>query len=67
MTCLTWRKSSFSGEAANCIYIAVAPDGTVRLRESDTPEVTLSATRNGLAAFLAAIKGHGAHPPVRNR
>ncbi|WP_206503902.1 DUF397 domain-containing protein [Streptomyces chrestomyceticus] len=59
MTCLTWRKSSFSGEAANCIYIAVAPDGTVRLRESDAPEASLTVTRNRLAAFVAAIKGGG--------
>ncbi|RSO11319.1 DUF397 domain-containing protein [Streptomyces sp. WAC 06783] len=53
---LTWQKSTFSGEAANCVNIAAAPDGTVLLRESDAPEAVLSATRGGLAAFLAAIK-----------
>ncbi|GCD42767.1 DUF397 domain-containing protein [Streptomyces paromomycinus] len=62
-----WQKSSYSNAAVNCVNVAAAPDGTVHLRESDAPQVILSATRNGLAAFLAAIKGHGAHPSVRSR
>ncbi|MEU7222422.1 DUF397 domain-containing protein [Streptomyces chrestomyceticus] len=52
-----WQKSSYSNEGANCIYIAAASDGTVRLRESADPEVILSATREGLAGFVAALKG----------
>ncbi|MEU7147761.1 hypothetical protein [Streptomyces sp. NPDC045470] len=36
------------------------PDGSVRLRESDDPQVILSANHDSLAALLAAIKGHGA-------
>lgn len=59
-----WQKSSYSNAAVNCVNIAAAPDGTLRLRESDTPQATLSVARNGLAAFLAAIKGNGA-PAVR--
>ncbi|MEN2422150.1 DUF397 domain-containing protein [Streptomyces rimosus] len=51
-----WQKSSYSNEGVNCLNVAAAPDGTVRLRESDDPQVILSATREGLAAFLAAIK-----------
>ncbi|WP_030677527.1 DUF397 domain-containing protein [Streptomyces rimosus] len=54
---LAWQKSSFSTDAVNCIRIAAAPDGTVRLQESDAPEVILAATREGLAGFMAAIKG----------
>ncbi|MFK8849311.1 DUF397 domain-containing protein [Streptomyces sp. Ac-502] len=54
-----WQKSSFSTDAVNCVNIAAAPDGTVRLRESDDPLVILSATRDGLAAFLAAVKESG--------
>ncbi len=54
-----WQKSSFSTDAVNCVNIAAAPDGTVRLRESDDPQVVLSATRDGLAAFLAVIKESG--------
>ncbi|MEU7185566.1 DUF397 domain-containing protein [Streptomyces sp. NPDC039022] len=62
-----WQKSSYSNAAVNCVNVAAAPDGTVRLRESDAPQVILSTTRSGMAAFLTAIKGHGAHPPVHNR
>ncbi|MFH8408217.1 DUF397 domain-containing protein [Streptomyces sp. NPDC018019] len=60
-----WQKSSYSNAAVNCVNIAAAPDGTLRLRESDAPEVILSATRGGLAAFLAVIKGEGAVPAGR--
>ncbi|MEU7158393.1 DUF397 domain-containing protein [Streptomyces chrestomyceticus] len=66
MNCLTWQKSSYSNEGGNCVNIAAAPDGAVRLRESDDPQVIIATTRDGLAAFLAAIKGRGARLPVRN-
>lgn len=56
MAPLVWQKSSFSGEAANCVNVAAAPDGTLRLRESDDPDVILAATRAGLSALLASIK-----------
>ncbi|KOT65887.1 hypothetical protein ADK43_02320 [Streptomyces rimosus subsp. rimosus] len=52
-----WQKSSYSNEGANCIYVAAAPDGTVRLQESDDPEVVLSVASEGLAGFVAALKG----------
>ncbi|WP_415925570.1 DUF397 domain-containing protein [Streptomyces sp. ME19-01-6] len=32
-----WRKSSFSGEGNNCLNLASAADGTIRLRESEAP------------------------------
>ncbi|MFG2672418.1 DUF397 domain-containing protein [Streptomyces sp. NPDC048445] len=61
MAPLIWQKSSFSGEAANCVNVAAAPDGTLRLRESDDPDVVLAANRAGLSALLASIKeGDGA-------
>ncbi len=56
MSRLTWQKSSYSNAAVNCVNIAVAPDGTVCLRESDDPGVILSTTREGLAGLVAAIK-----------
>jgi len=56
---LVWQKSSFSGEAANCVNVAAAPDGTLRLRESDVPDVILTATQVGLSALLASIKASG--------
>ncbi|MER5357131.1 DUF397 domain-containing protein [Streptomyces sp. NPDC002785] len=56
MAPLAWQKSTFSGEAANCVNVAAAPDGTLRLRESDDPDVILVATRAGLSALVASIK-----------
>ncbi|MFG2503332.1 DUF397 domain-containing protein [Streptomyces sp. NPDC048441] len=38
------------------LFLATAPDGTLRLRESDDPGRILGATREGLAALLTAIK-----------
>jgi hypothetical protein len=77
MSTLAWQKSSFSGEAANCVNVAavddtwqkssysseggncvnlMAADHTLRLRESDTPDVVLTTTPTALAALLASIK-----------
>ncbi|NUP17204.1 MAG: DUF397 domain-containing protein [Streptomyces sp.] len=54
---LEWQKSSFSGgPESNCLYLATAPDGTIRLRESDTPETIMTAAPEGLAALLHALK-----------
>jgi hypothetical protein len=56
MTELTWQKSSYSGgPEGNCLYLATAPDGTLRLRESDTPDTILTATPASLAALLEVI------------
>lgn len=54
---LQWQKSSYSNAGVNCVNIAVAPDGTMRLRESGDPEVILSVTCEGLAGLVAALKG----------
>ena len=54
---LHWQKSTFSGNPqGDCLYIAAAPDGTIRLRESDTPGTVLIAAPRELAALLAGIK-----------
>lgn len=53
---LTWQKSSYSSEASSCVYIATAPDTTLRLRESDEPDIVLHTDRAALAAFIAAVK-----------
>jgi hypothetical protein len=56
MTSYAWQKSSYSNEGVNCVNVAAAPNGTVRLRESDEPDVVLTATRTGLSALIASIK-----------
>ncbi|WP_371598840.1 DUF397 domain-containing protein [Streptomyces sp. NBC_00564] len=54
---LHWQKSSFSGgPEGNCLNIATAPDGTLRLRESDTPDDILHTAPRSLAALLRHIK-----------
>jgi hypothetical protein len=54
---LHWQKSSYSGgPEGNCLYLATAPDGTNRLRESDTPDVILAAAPAGLATLLQCLK-----------
>ncbi|MDQ1036587.1 hypothetical protein QFZ75_003003 [Streptomyces sp. V3I8] len=58
MTELHWQKSSFSSEASNCLELATAPDGTLRLRESDDPAAVLTLRTTGLAALLTATR-HG--------
>jgi hypothetical protein len=54
---LHWQKSTFSGgPQGECITLAAAPDGTIRLRESDAPRTVLTATPHELAALLRGIK-----------
>ena len=59
MTELAWQKSTFSGgPEGECVYVAPAPDGTIRLRESDTPHVILATAPEGLATLLQHLKSH---------
>ncbi|MDT3395551.1 DUF397 domain-containing protein [Streptomyces sp. B1866] len=53
---LSWRKSSFSPDAGNCVYIATPADGTVKLRESDDPDVILTMSPVTLRTFIRAAK-----------
>lgn len=57
MSELDWRKSSFSGgPEGNCVNVATAPDGTIRLRESDEPRTVLATTPHQLAALLQHLR-----------
>ena len=53
---LHWQKSSFSSEASNCLELATAPDGTIRLRESDVPAMTLILRTATLVPLLSASR-----------
>ncbi|MPY51641.1 DUF397 domain-containing protein [Streptomyces acidicola] len=53
---LNWQKSSFSSEASNCLELATASDGTIHLRESDEPTVTLALQVPGLDSLLHAAR-----------
>ncbi|MFF3291750.1 DUF397 domain-containing protein [Streptomyces sp. NPDC003023] len=51
---LAWQKSSYSAEAANCVCVALAPDGTVRLRDSKVPDVLVATRPEVLERFIRA-------------
>ncbi|MFE9686115.1 DUF397 domain-containing protein [Streptomyces sp. NPDC002701] len=53
---LTWQKSSYSAEAANCVHVAATPTGQVHLRESDDPETVLMTTRPRLHDLIRSLK-----------
>ncbi|GCB47389.1 DUF397 domain-containing protein [Streptomyces sp. NL15-2K] len=54
---LNWQKSTFSGgPEGDCLNVATTPDGTIRLRESDTPDVILATAPAGLATLLQYLK-----------
>ncbi|KUN75050.1 DUF397 domain-containing protein [Streptomyces griseoruber] len=58
---LSWQKSSFSGgESEDCLYLAAAPDGTVRLRESDSPDEIITTTPAHLGHLVRALKSRTA-------
>jgi len=58
MSELTWQKSTFSGgPQGECLFIATAPDGTIRLRESDEPRTVIVTGPEGLAALLGHVRG----------
>lgn len=50
-----WQKSSYSGEAANCVNVAGGADGWIRVRESDEPDVVLRVSRRQLRGLLQAV------------
>jgi hypothetical protein len=51
-----WRKSSYSVEGSNCLYVAAREYDTIMLRESEHPEAVLATTRAHLRAFIRAAK-----------
>ncbi|MFJ6774665.1 DUF397 domain-containing protein [Kitasatospora sp. NPDC091257] len=56
MSVLNWQKSSYSVEAANCIYLAAALDSTIKIRESDEPGVVITMSPESLRALLRGVK-----------
>ncbi|MFI0818654.1 DUF397 domain-containing protein [Streptomyces sp. NPDC021098] len=51
-----WRKSSYSVEGSNCLFVGVGERDAIVLQESEYPEVMLSTTRAPLRAFIRAVK-----------
>ncbi|MFC9428609.1 DUF397 domain-containing protein [Streptomyces sp. NPDC056987] len=55
MSTLHWQKSSFSGDGNGCVHLA-ADDGSIKLVESDDPDVILTTTPEKLHAFILGVK-----------
>ncbi|WP_033285572.1 DUF397 domain-containing protein [Streptomyces sp. NRRL F-525] len=56
LTSLVWAKSSYSGNNANCVEVAVLPDGSRVLRDSKAPSgQTLMLSDSGFAVFIAGV------------
>lgn len=53
---LTWQKSTYSAEAANCVNVAAGLTDTIHLRESDEPGVVLTTTPARLRALIHGLK-----------
>ncbi|QKW07041.1 DUF397 domain-containing protein [Streptomyces sp. NA04227] len=56
MPTLNWQKSSYSAQASDCLYLAPAEDGTIKLRESDDPATVVTTTPQNLKAFILGVK-----------
>ncbi|MEU0274389.1 DUF397 domain-containing protein [Streptomyces sp. NPDC006307] len=52
---LQWRKSPYSADAANCVCLATAPDGTVLLRDSKAPAPIVAASAEAVSRFVGAV------------
>ncbi|MGW0791610.1 DUF397 domain-containing protein [Streptomyces sp. NPDC002911] len=50
-----WAPVRSSGDASNCVNLAIAPDGTVRLRDSKVPRVVVTSSPDVLQPFIGAV------------
>ncbi|WP_078882013.1 DUF397 domain-containing protein [Streptomyces rimosus] len=57
MTITNWQKSSYSGNASNCVELAEAAGRTVLLRESDEPSTVVVTSPQVLGGLLRAVRG----------
>ncbi|WP_326582419.1 DUF397 domain-containing protein [Streptomyces sp. NBC_00481] len=57
MSRLHWQKSTYCGDASNCVNLATAPTGHILLRESDTPTTILTTTPAPLRSLIRTLKG----------
>ncbi|KAK1186301.1 DUF397 domain-containing protein [Streptomyces sp. NBS 14/10] len=51
-----WRKSSHSAQGSNCLNVAAPTPDVIKIRESDDPDIILTATPTILGVFIRAAK-----------
>ncbi|XVV05709.1 DUF397 domain-containing protein [Actinosynnema sp. CA-248983] len=52
----TWRRSSYSGAANNCVELAVGPTAAVVVRDSKKPGLELTFPDGPFRAFLSTLR-----------
>lgn len=63
LTGATWRKSSYSNGATNCVEVAMLADGSVGVRHSRKPDAEVIVySRTEWAAFVAGVKAEEFEP-----
>ena len=50
-----WQTSSYSGDASNCVSLALAPDGTIRLRDTKAPRTVIATSTQAVRHFIDAV------------
>jgi len=62
-TLTNWRKSSRSSGGGNCVEVAFAPDGMIRVRDSKHPDdAVLTFLPDEWAAFTAGARNDEFQP-----
>ncbi|MFI5757495.1 DUF397 domain-containing protein [Streptomyces sp. NPDC051569] len=56
MSSYEWQKSSYCGNAGNCIQIAAADDGSIKIQEADDVDTIVTTTPEKLRAFILGVK-----------
>ncbi|MER8154265.1 DUF397 domain-containing protein [Streptomyces sp. NPDC094472] len=51
-----WQKSSYSSTGNACLYVSAPDHATIRLRESDEPEIILTTNPRALDALIRTAK-----------
>ncbi|MEV5599147.1 DUF397 domain-containing protein [Streptomyces sp. NPDC052496] len=52
-----WQKSSYSGNASNCIELAASSGGVVLLRESDAPSIIVTVSPAAIGGLVRTVQG----------
>lgn len=53
---LKWQKSSFSNPTGNSVEVARLENGQLGIRESDTPEASITTTTEKFGLFIQGVK-----------
>ncbi|WP_078897736.1 DUF397 domain-containing protein [Streptomyces rimosus] len=56
MSIPTWQKSSYSGNASNCVELAKDADASALLRESDEPSTIIVTSPRAIGGLLRAAR-----------